>query len=357
LLGEVDWNFALSNTAASFLNGGETLTLTYHVTINDPAGGTAEQDVTVTILGVNHPVVITSGPESASVSELADTTGSAAIDTTTVVPAGTLNFTDADTGNTHTVAASVASETWSGGATVPAVTQADLAAALTTTLHDSTGTGTGSVDWNFGIADKDLDFLAASETLTVNYNVAVSDASTTATQTVSVTITGANDPVMVTSGPESASVTELANTTDSTALDTTTPVPTGTLAFSDVDLTDSHSVSVALDSAVWSVDPNFVPGETLADLQAALTTALQDSTGSGTGGVDWSFSIPDRDLDFLSAGETDDQCGQPPPRSRIANAEHGIERQGTGTRERDAQGRDSQDQGVLVAAVVREEAL
>ncbi len=49
----------------------------------------------MTILGTNHPVVITSGPESASVSELADTTGSAAIDTTTTVPAGTLNFTDA----------------------------------------------------------------------------------------------------------------------------------------------------------------------------------------------------------------------------------------------------------------------
>src|SRR2546426_1425754 len=57
------------------------------------------------------------------------------------------------------------------------------------------------------------------------------------------------------------------------------------------------------------------------------------------------------------AGESDDQCGQPPPRSRIAHAEHGIERQRSGTRERDAQGRDSQDQRVLVAAVVREEAL
>ena len=125
--------------------------------------------------------------------ELADTTGSAAVDTTTTVPAGTLNFSDADTGDTHTVAVSLGSETWSGGSTIPAATQADLAAALTTTLHDSTGTGTGSVDWNFGLADKDFDFLAAGETLTVNYNVEVSDASTTSTQTVTVTVTGAND--------------------------------------------------------------------------------------------------------------------------------------------------------------------
>ena len=91
LIGDVDWNFALQNNAASFLGAGETLTLIYHVAVTDPSlAHRLSQDVTITILGTNHPVVITSGPESASVSELADTTGSAAIDTTTTVPAGTL---------------------------------------------------------------------------------------------------------------------------------------------------------------------------------------------------------------------------------------------------------------------------
>ena len=193
--------------------------------------------------------------------ELADTTGSAAIDTTTTTPAGTLNFTDADIGDTHTVTTTLVS---TSGGPVPAATQADLAAAISTTLHDSTGTGTGSVDWNFNIADQDLDYLAEGETLTVNYNVKVSDGSTNANQTVSVVITGANDAVAITSGPGSASVAEQPNTSGSTALDTT---PTGTLNFADVDLTDSHSVSVSLDSAIWSADPSFVPADTLADLQ------------------------------------------------------------------------------------------
>jgi VCBS repeat-containing protein len=300
VLGEVDWNFAMQNSASSFLAGGETLTLTYHVSVTDPSGGTDTQDVTVTILGTNHPVVITSGAESASVTELADTTGSAAIDTTTTVPAGTLNFTDADTGDTHTVTTTLTS---TSGGTVPAATQADLAAALSTTLHDSTGTGTGSVDWNFNIADQDLDYLAAGETLTVNYSVKVSDASTNATQTVSVVITGANDPVAITSGPQSGSVAEQANTSGSTSLDSTTPVPTGTLAFTDVDLSDTHSVNVAVNSAVWS-GGDFIPSDTLNDLQAALTTMLHDSTGTGAGGIDWSFAIQDKDLDFLGAGET-----------------------------------------------------
>jgi VCBS repeat-containing protein len=302
LIGDVDWHFALNNNAASFLAAGETLTLTYHLAVTDPSLASDSQDVTITILGTNHPVAITSGPESASVSELAGATGSVAIDTTTTVPAGTLAFTDADTGDTHTVATSLLS---TSGPAVPSATQADLAGALTTTLHDSTGTGTGSVDWNFNIADHDLDFLAEGQQLTVNYNVKVSDASTNANQTVSVVITGANDPVTITSGPESGSVAEQANMTGSSSLDSTSPVPTGTLAFTDVDLTDTHTVSVALDSAVWSADPSFTfSSDMVNDLQAALATTLHDSTGTGAGGIDWSFSIADKDLDFLAAGET-----------------------------------------------------
>ncbi|HEV7409614.1 MAG TPA: VCBS domain-containing protein [Bradyrhizobium sp.] len=298
VLGEVDWNFAMQNTASSFLAGGETLTLTYHVSVTDPSGGTDTRDVTVTVLGTNHPVVITSGAESTSVTELAGTTGSAAIDTTTTTPAGTLAFTDADTGDTHTVTTTLTSTSGS----VPAATQADLAAALTTTLHDSTGTGNGTVDWNFNIADHDLDFLAEGQIVTVNYNVKVSDASTNDNQTVSVVLTGANDDVTITSGPQSGSVAEQANTSGSNSLDSTTPSPTGTLAFTDVDLSDTHSVSVAVNSAVWS-GGDFIPDQTFNDLQAALMTSLHDSTGTGAGGIDWTFAIQDKDLDFLGAGE------------------------------------------------------
>lgn len=303
VLGDVSWDFALPNSLASAIPGGETLTLTYQVLLTDSAGATTTQNVTITILGTNHPVVITSGPESSTLSELADTTGSATPDTTSPVPTGTLNFTDADTGDSHTVAVSLASETWSGGPTLPAGTDGALHTALATTLHDSTGTGSGGVDWTFSIPDNQLDFLAAGETLTIDYQVQVSDASTTATQTVEVVITGANDAVVITSGPESGTVAEQANTIGSSSLDSTSPTPTGTLAFDDVDLTDHHSVSVDVGSAVWS-GGDFVPSGTLNDLQSALATFLHDSTGSGHGGIDWTFSIPDKDLDFLNAGDT-----------------------------------------------------
>jgi VCBS repeat-containing protein len=270
---------------------------TFHFTAFD-LSVTDFEKVNVVIL--NSPVVITSGPESSTVAEQDNTTGSATTDTTPTTPAGTLNFTDADTGDTHTVAVTLASTSSS----VPAATQADLATAVTTVLHDSTGTGNGSIDWNFAIPDKDLDFLSAGQTLTVDYNVKVSDGPTSSTQTVELVITGSNDPVTITSGPEAGSVSEQAGVTNSPTLDSTTPVPTGTLAFTDVDLADTHQVFVSLDSAVWSANPSFVPGQTFADLESALTTALHDSTGTGTGSIDWNFAIPDQDLDFLSNGET-----------------------------------------------------
>jgi VCBS repeat-containing protein len=302
-LGEVDWDFALGNQAVGFLSGGETLTLTYTITVTDPAHATATQTVTVTIVGTNHTPVISSGPESASLTEFADTTGSSSQNTTTPVPTGTIAFTDADQGDTHTLDVSVASTAWSGGAGIPAATQADLATALQTTLNDSTGSGSGGVDWTFSVADGDLDFLAAGETLTVDYNVAVKDATTQASQTVTVTVEGSNDAPLVTSGPGAASVEELPNTNGSSALDATSPVPTGTLSFTDVDLTNTHQIDISVASAVWSTGFE-VPPDTQADLVAALATTLHDTAGSGAGSIDWSFSIPDRDLDFLAAGET-----------------------------------------------------
>src|ERR1700710_2586651 len=64
LIGDVDWNFALQNNASSFLAAGETLALVHHLAVTDPSLASDSQDVTITILVTNHPVVITSGPES-----------------------------------------------------------------------------------------------------------------------------------------------------------------------------------------------------------------------------------------------------------------------------------------------------
>jgi VCBS repeat-containing protein len=305
ILGEVDWSFALDNGDVSFLNSGEYLIISYEITVSDGEGGTDTEVVTIKILGTNDPVIVTSGPQAAILAEFADTTGSAAQNSTTPDPTGAIAFTDTDVGDTHTVGVAVASAVWSGGPAVPAATGAGLGMALLTTLNDSTGTGTGSVDWTFSITDQDLDFLAAGETLTVTYDVSVSDGPTSASQTVTVTIDGANDTVLMTSGPGSASLAEFADTNGSTAQNATSPVPTGSLTFADVDLNDRHTISTIVTSAFLSNEPLFeLPPSLSAELSSALLTILNDSTGTGLGSVDWTFSIEDRALDFLGEADT-----------------------------------------------------
>ena len=51
--GQVTWNFAVDPAALQFLAGGQQLTQTYSIAIDDGAGGAVPQDVTITITGDN----------------------------------------------------------------------------------------------------------------------------------------------------------------------------------------------------------------------------------------------------------------------------------------------------------------
>src|SRR5204862_522116 len=207
--GSVGWTFSIADHDFDFLAQGETLTVPYTVTVTDPFGVSTQQTVTMVIAGSNDAPVISSSTQSATLTELPLTTGSAALDITSPVPTGSLNFTDVDLTDTHSVGVSMTSAVWSGGPAVPDATQADLLAALSTTLHDSTGTGSGGVDWTFSIADKDLDFLARNETLNLTYEVTVTDSfGQTSTQTVSIKVTGTDDAPTFDSGPQTAGVSE-----------------------------------------------------------------------------------------------------------------------------------------------------
>jgi VCBS repeat-containing protein len=168
--------------------------------VSDSLGHNAITTLTIDVIGTNDLPVIASGAESSSLAELINTTGSPTHDTTQPAPTGTLNFTDVDLTDTHSVGVTLQSAAWSGGPNIPAATQADLLAALQTALHDSTNSGAGSIDWTFSIADKDLDFLGQGETLQVTYNVAVADSAgaTSNIQTVTITVTGTNDVPVVT---------------------------------------------------------------------------------------------------------------------------------------------------------------
>ena len=97
----------------------------------------------------------------------------------------------------------------------------------------------------------------------------------------------------------SGSITEAEPTTGSATSDRAS----GSIAFADLDLSDSHSISQAVKSLVWT-------GGTLTTAQqSALTDAFTlgtkvDSTGTGSGTQAWQFSAADSTFDFLAIAET-----------------------------------------------------
>ena len=165
-----------------------------------------------------------------------------------------------------------------------------LASALSV-AGDTAGTS-GSITATFGAPDKDFDFLAANETLTVVYTVTVTDTNgVNVAQPVTITITGSNDPpFLAADASNSHTVVEGLATTR-------------TLTFTDVDLTDHHAVSTSVTSATWSGGAT-LPSGLAAVLADALSTAMTDSTGSGSGSIALTFSAAETAFDFLAAGQT-----------------------------------------------------
>jgi VCBS repeat-containing protein len=189
--GSVDFKFSASDKDFDFLAAGETLTVTYNVTVTDNHGVSSVQPVTITVTGSNDAPEFGAISSGLHVDERAGTT----CDPTDDTASATLQFTDVDLDDTHSVATCLVSATASGHDALPEDLWKALTKALSVTgIDDSTGSGSGSVSLNFAVADKNFDFLAAGETLTVTYEVTVTDNNNASSkQPVTVTITGTND--------------------------------------------------------------------------------------------------------------------------------------------------------------------
>ena len=151
------WNFDSANEAFDFLAAGETLILTYTVSVTDdatPSVGTDTETVTVTITGTNDDPV-------------AQVDTNAAIEDGAIVN-GTLTNTDEDTNDTHTYS-----------------------------LINGTAKGTATVQSNGDYSfDPGADFqdLALGETRDVTFTYEVEDNNgATSRADVTITITGTND--------------------------------------------------------------------------------------------------------------------------------------------------------------------
>ena len=249
-----------------------------------------------------------------ALTERADTTG----DTThSDTISGRITFVDQNLGDRPTVSVNLADAPnyvyKSAGQDVTgsltALQKQDIAATQIqiSVAADGGNNNNGSAVWTYTIPDHVFDFLAAGETLTLTYMVRVDNNFSVSPETafipITITITGTNDkPVITTSVP--AITFEGGTSVPGGPL--TSDVPTsGTLTFNDVDLTDTHTVSVALTSA--TLPDGTVPPGPLALFQSAMSVAIAagaDSTGDGTGTINWSLAdLPVYLADFIPKGE------------------------------------------------------
>ena len=168
---------------------------------------------------------------------------------------------------------------------------ADYRGTFTPTVSDNTtGDGTGQINWEFSIPDGDIDDLAAGQTLTQTYTITVDDDNGgTVEQPVTITITGTNDaPTIAATTDVTGAVTEVAD--GAAGENTNTLTDTGSFTIADVDLNDVQTIS-------------FKPAA--AGYRGTFTPTVSDNTtGDGTGQINWKFSIPDGDIDDLAAGQT-----------------------------------------------------
>jgi VCBS repeat-containing protein len=279
--GTVNWTFNGGTDAFDYLAVGESLTLTYTVTIKDDNNASVTQDVTITVTGTNDAPVL-------AVEATGGVTEDAA--SPTLTDSGTLSFTDVDTTDTHTIASTpLGAPVWSGG---------DLSTVLPTTdipaLVD--GFSVDADSWDYSAANSLVQFLAEGETITLQYTVSVTDDSGVAptnsdSDVVTITINGTNDDPVVAATDVTGGVTEL--TPEDTPVAFLTD--TGTIDFTDADVTDVHTI-----------DPTVTPSAgVLGTLTASVTT---DTTGTGTGGViTWNYSVDPALVEDLEEAETKEE--------------------------------------------------
>ena len=311
-LGAVDYNLVTTYGTYTGNSSGGTLTVTDahgdsvavqlvgNYTTDYFAGSLdSNGDTLVTLENVDTAPVITAAT-SGSFTEVPGQTGVSTPDTAT----GTIGFTDIDLTNRPTISAPFTSYTYTDAhgnpLTLPSADTTAVEAALTLT---QSGENSGSASWTYSVPDDAFDFLAQGETLTLTYTATVDDHhGDVVTTPITVTITGTNDAPTIVTGSTTATgaITELPNETGDSALDHAG----GTIAFADVDLDDTHTVSQAAPTFLWSGGTLSAGQISALTADGTLTLTETDSTGSGSGSVAWAYSAADDSFDFLAQGET-----------------------------------------------------
>jgi VCBS repeat-containing protein len=310
--GSATWTYSIEDSKFDFIAKGETLTLNYVAQVDDGHGGVISTPITVSIKGADVVVIGTNDvptidTTSDAFAELSNVnqpnpTGSTALDTAS----GTISFTDVDLTDRPVASAAFTAFTYLNAYDVDVTSQltaTQLAAIAAvdeplTVVQAPGNTNNGSASWSYSVADGAFDFLADGEILTLTYAATVDDGhGGVVTKPITVTVTGSNDTAEITSDPQTAVITERADTHDSATPDTAS----GAITFSDADLTDTHDVKIAGVNA-----SGVMTGLANGTVQLSWLSlgAVTDSTDGVPGSKSWSFSAPDSYFDYLADGET-----------------------------------------------------
>ncbi|MBO8087516.1 MAG: VCBS domain-containing protein [Marichromatium sp.] len=268
-----NWQYTALNMDSRIqtLGVGESLTDTFTVTSYD---GSATQEVSITINGTNDVPYFIAGTRKGSVVEFSD--GSEGENIANHTTAGSLLFNDTDINDTHTISVEPNGENYLG----------EFDAQIVKAATGSGLSNIGEINWSFEINDGSIDYLGQGEKLLQKYTVTIDDGNGgTDTKTVTITITGTNDAPVLSSEVTSGAITE----GDSSDTLTTT----GEISFSDVDLSDTHTLSVSN-----------VSSGTLGSLVANIT---EGNDGDGEGAITWTYSVNDADIQYLAQGETKEE--------------------------------------------------
>ncbi|GJD75700.1 hypothetical protein CFIICLFH_3943 [Methylobacterium goesingense] len=278
--GVIAWSYSVDDAKVEYLAKGQTKVESFTVSLSDGQGGVVTRQIDVTVTGTNDAPVIGAAKLVGAVTEQVSP-GSALTDS------GTIAFTDVDLTDVHGASASAIGTTLG---TLTAVKSAD-----------TTGTGMGGViAWSYSVDDAKVEYLAKGQTKVESFTVVLNDSQGgVVSKQIDVTITGTNDAPILSQDTGTHRVGEAAGVTNGPAILSSS----ASLAFTDVDLTDTHTASVALNKAVWSAGSTLPTGLGVT-LAAAAVTTLADSTGKGAGTIGVAFTLADKLADFLAVGET-----------------------------------------------------
>ncbi len=266
--GQLTWTYSVAASAVEYLAAGQTKNESFTLTIDDGNGSLISRVVTATINGTNDPIVVTAETLTGSITE-------------SVTPVGNLStnasifFSDVDLSDVHLVSPT--------GTAIGSV----LGSLTAVKNTDTTGTGSGGrLTWTYTVAASAVEYLAIGETRVESFTITVSDQKgSLVNKQIDVTITGTNDAIVVNTQKLTGAITEQVTPSGNLS-------DTGTITFSDVDLTDVHTVTPT-GTAVGSV---------LGSLSAVKNS---DTTGSGSGGqLTWTYSVAASAVEYLAAGQT-----------------------------------------------------